>query len=132
MLHMVESDNPFDAVFLEFWEPGDIPDRYGYLKILTCLDCMTGFEIGVASELKEITPEQVVRWDFGNLFVPFGLPKMIVVDADEMFYGIFRKTFRGTLLIPVHAVTRGNHKVIINEGFHRYLNKPQNINSSDK
>ena len=57
---------------------------------------------------------------------------MIVVDADGLFSGMFKKTFQENLLIPVHAVTRVNHKAIINEGFHRYLNKVQKINSSDK
>ena len=60
--------------------------------------------------MKEITSFHAARWDFGNFFVPFGLPKMIVVDADGLFSGIFKKTFQETLLIPLHAVTRGNHK----------------------
>ena len=46
MLHTIESDTPFDVVFIEFWEPGDIPDRDGSRKILTCLDCMTLFSLG--------------------------------------------------------------------------------------
>ena len=54
---------------------------------------------------------------------------MIVVDADGLFSIMFKKTFQETLLIPVHAVSRINHRSIINEIFHRYLNKVQNINS---
>ena len=45
---------------------------------------------------------------------------------------MFKKTFQETLLISVHMVARGNHKAIINEGFHRYLKKVQKINSADK
>ena len=45
---------------------------------------------------------------------------------------ILKKTFQETLLIAVHAVARGNHKAIINEGFHRYLNKVQKINLAEK
>ena len=56
---------------------------------------------------------------------------MIVVDADELFPGMSRITFQETLLIPVHAVEMLNHKEIINEGFDRYLNKVQKINSAD-
>ena len=44
---------------------------------------------------------------------------MIVVDADGILDGIFKKTFQGNLINPVHEVTRGNHKEIRNEGFHR-------------
>ena len=85
MLHMIELDTPFDVVFLYFWELGNIPYWNGYRNILTCLDCMKGFWLEEASGLKEITSDQVSRWDFGNVCVPFGIPKMIVVGADELF-----------------------------------------------
>ena len=48
---------------------------------------------------------------------------MIVVDTYGIFAGISKKTLQETLLIPVYAVEQGNHKEIINEGFHRYLDK---------
>ena len=54
------------------------------------------------------------------------------MDADRLLAGMFKKTFQETLLILVHEVARVNHKTIINEGFHRYLNKVQKINSVDK
>ena len=82
--------------------------------------------------MKEITSDQATRWAFGNFFVPFGIPKIIVVDADGVFDGMSKNTFQETLLITVHTVARGNHKEITNEGFHRYLNNVQKINSEDK
>ena len=109
LLQTIGSDTPFGVVFLDFWGPGGIPDRYGSRKILTCLGCMTGSGLRAATELKEITSDQAARWDFGNFFVPFGIPKMIVVDADGLFAEMFKKIFQETLLIPLHAVTRGNH-----------------------
>ena len=45
---------------------------------------------------------------------------------------MFNNPFQETLLIPVHAVARRNHKSIGNEGFHRYLNKVQRIKLADK
>ena len=57
------------------------------------MDCMTGFGIGSAIGLKEITSDQAARWDFVNFFVPFGLTKFIVVDSDGLFPGMFKKTF---------------------------------------
>ena len=62
----------------------------------------------------------------------FGLPKIIVVDADGIFDRIFKKAFKDTLLTPVHEVARINQKEIRNEGFRMYLNKVQKINSPDK
>ena len=78
---MIESYTPFGVVFIDFWEPGDISDRDGSHKILTFLDCMTGFGLGESIELKEITSYQAARF-FGNFFLPFGISKIIVVDAD--------------------------------------------------
>ena len=35
ILLTIDSDNPFDVVFLDFWEPGDIPDWYVSHQIIT-------------------------------------------------------------------------------------------------
>ena len=45
---------------------------------------------------------------------------------------MFKNNFQEALLILIHAVARGNHKEIRNEGFHRYFNKVHKINSVDK
>ena len=112
MIHKIDSDTPFDVVFLDFWEPGGILYRYGYCKIQTYLDCMTVFGIGSASGMKEITSDQVARCYFEKFFVPFKPQKMIVVDTDECFSGVFKKTLQKTLIIPVYEVSRGNHTEI--------------------
>ena len=90
---------------------------------------MAVFILGSASGLKKITSDQVAKWALGNFFVPFGIPKMITTDADGNFSGMFKKNSQMILLIPVHAVTRINHKAIINERFYCYFNKVHNINS---
>ena len=54
------------------------------------MDCKKGVWLGSSSELKDIKSDQVAIRDFGNFIVPFGIPKMIFVDADEMFAGIFK------------------------------------------
>ena len=43
---------------------------------------------------------------------------IFVMYADGPVAVIFKETFQETLLIPIHAVERGNQKVVINEGFH--------------
>ena len=93
---------------------------------------MAGFGIGSATEMKKITPDQEERWYFGSLLVPFGLQKMIAIDAGGLFDGIFNNTLQETLLILIHEVTRSKHKSIIKKGFHCYLNKEKIINSADK
>ena len=107
LLHTIELDTPFTVVFLDFWEPEDIPDWNGSRNILTCLDCMIGFGLGPYTGMKEITSYQATQWNFGNLFVPFGLQKMIFADVDFLLAGILKKTFQETLLIPVLTDARG-------------------------
>ena len=85
MIHTIESDTPFYVVFLDFLEPGYIPDWCGSRKILTCIDCMIGFGLVSVIGIKEITSDQAARWAIGNFFVTFGISKMIVVDADGLF-----------------------------------------------
>ena len=94
MLHIINSDTPFDVVFLYFWEPGDIQYLYGYRNILICLKYMTVFGIGSASGINEITPEQVTQRYFRNLFTLFGLPKMIVVDEDGLSSVMFKINYQ--------------------------------------
>ena len=45
---------------------------------------------------------------------------------------MFKITFQYNIPIPLHAVARDNHKAIINEWFHSYLNKVHKINSEKK
>ena len=46
---------------------------------------MIGSGLGAAIGKNEITSDQAARWYFRNLFVMFGIPKMIVADADGLF-----------------------------------------------
>ena len=50
---------------------------------------MAVFWIEAATEMKEITSDQAAQWSFVNFFVPFGIPKIIAVDAYGIFAGIY-------------------------------------------
>ena len=50
----------------------------------------------------------------------------------DFFSGVFKRNLQETLLIQIHAVSRVNPKGIINERFHCYFNKVDNINPEDK
>ena len=52
-----------------------------------------GFGLVSTSLMKEIKSEQVKQWAFEIIFVPFGLPKILLwIQMD--FFGIFKKNFR--------------------------------------
>ena len=74
--------------------PGDIPDGTGTRKVLTCLCCTTIFVEVAAKTKKDSTSEQVMRWAFIVIFVPYGLSKIIIVDADGVFSGVLKSYFK--------------------------------------
>ena len=128
-LYAFTCDEPFSMIFLDMWKPGDVPEKDGTREVLTMLDGMTGFAAG-AFLGKPITAEVLADITFSQFFCVFGLPRLIVVDADSKFCGIFQKTFEN-LGIHVEVVSRENHKAVRNERFHRYLNRVQQINTAD-
>ena len=73
MLHFVESDGPFDVMFMDFWKPGDMPDKGGARSLLTCLCELSGF--GAAQHLNEKAPtaQSTAQMAF-DLFTMYGLP----------------------------------------------------------
>jgi hypothetical protein len=103
----------------------------GEQTVLTYLDGMTGF--AHAAFLQEAAPSAaaIAVATFTHFFVPFGMPRLVVVDAGGEFAGIFREMCR-TLLIPIDTAAPENHKAVRNERFHRYLNKVQRINTANK
>ena len=52
LIFTIESYTTYVLLLLDFWEPGNIPDRYGFRKIMICLDCMIWLGLGESSELK--------------------------------------------------------------------------------
>lgn len=128
-LHTLSCDVPFDVIFLDIWSPGDIMDKGGTTKVLTMIDCMTSFAM-VAFLQGDINAENVANATLSSFFIAVGLPRLIIVDADNIFAGVFKQLFQ-LLMIPIHQVSRENHKAIRNERFHRYLNKVQRINTAD-
>jgi hypothetical protein len=130
LLHTLSCDVPFDVVYLDIWSPGELPDKYGNVKVLTFIDCMTGFAMATFLSQGDIDARTIADAALTAFFGAVGLPRLVIVDADSLFAGVFKQLFQ-ILRIPVDAVSRENHKAIRNERFHRYLNKVQRINTAD-
>ena len=129
-LQTLACDTPFDVVFLDIWSPGQITDKEHNLKVITMLDCMTGFAAATFLRGPAIDSQDVAMASFAAFFIPFGIPRLIIVDDDGLFKGVFQATFQ-QLQMPILPVSPENHKACRNERFHRYLNKVQKINSAD-
>jgi hypothetical protein len=90
---------------------------------------MTSFAM-VAFLSGDINAKTIANASMSTFFTTVGLPRLIIVDADNLFAGTFKELF-SLLLIPIHQVSRGNHKAIRNQRCHCYLNKIQRINTAD-
>jgi len=132
ILQTQASDEPFDIIFLDVWSPGDgVLSKDGKHKSVTMTDCLTGFtDFAFTNESNGFNAEDMAELVLQNFFVRRGMPRMVVVDADGLFAGVFRAMCQA-LLIPCEAVSRENHKANTCERFHRLLNKVQRINTSD-
>ncbi len=130
LLNTLACDVPFDVIFLDIWSPGSMPDKYGTLKVLTGIDCMTGFAMSTFINQGKVDARTIADSALTAFFGPIGLPRLIIVDADSIFAGEFKALFQ-ILRIPVDPVSKENHKAVRNERFHRYLNKVQRINTAD-
>jgi hypothetical protein len=128
MLHTMETDEPFDVIVLDVWSPGAVPSSSKEIKVLTCLDTMTGF--ANAALITQETSQELAKTTFHHFFVPNGLPRLVIFDEAGSFAGKFKQMCE-YLTIPYHAVSPENHKAIMCERFHRYLNKVQKIHRAD-
>ena len=99
---------------------GHIPSNLGHIKVLTMLEGMCGFA-GAAPMAKEDSGS-VAQATFASFFIPFGLSRLVVVDAGNPMHGVLVVMCK-TLGVPHITVSRGNHRAIRNERFHRYMNK---------
>ena len=116
LLNANTSDSPFATVYLDVWSPGDLPDKHGHIKVLTMMDCLTGFVIigFIRYELNALTITQAIM---ESLICTVGLPLHMVVDSGTKFAGILTSVLQ-TLKIPKETASPENHRRIRNERFH--------------
>jgi len=127
-LHTLPCDVPFDTVFLDIWSPGEAPDKSDTVKVLTCLDCMTGFAAAAFLRGPDINPRTIAMAAFARFFTTQGLPRLIIVNADKTFCSAFQTLFY-ELRVQIHTVTIENHVAVLNEHFHKYLYKVEKLNT---
>ena len=125
-----QADEPFDVITLDVWHPGRAASvRKGNSShVVTCIDTMTGF--AAATFVNALDSETMTRAAFTAFFINHGLPRLVIIDSGSEFAGAMQ-TLCQNIGIPNYTVSKGNHKAIICERFHRYLNKVQRIHAAD-
>jgi hypothetical protein len=81
-------DEPFSVIFLDIWQPGEVTEKDDPFAVLTMLEGICSFA-ATAFLPQKITSETLADAMFRTLFAHFGMPRLIVVDADSKFCGMF-------------------------------------------
>ncbi len=75
------------------------------------------------------TSEELAQLIFESFFVMRRIPRLIMVDNTGAFKGKLIEICE-ILQIQYYPVSQENHKVILNERFHKFLNKVTTIQAS--
>ena len=80
------STDLFDVIFFNVWYPDRISTKYVETKFLYSMKEVAGFFD--RSAIKEKTSNMMARTAFHQLFVPNGLPRLMIVDDRSAFKGL--------------------------------------------
>ena len=131
-LKTVSARSPFDVISLDVWRPGRIFNKGNGMPpckaILSFMDAMTSF--ASAGEIFNVDSHEVARALVTRFIPTFGMPRLILIDDGSENKDILMKTCN-VLMIKYHLVTKGNHKAIQVERFHRFLNKVEQIHTAE-
>ena len=129
-LQTFATDEPFDVITLDVWHPGKAATikKGSGTHVVTCIDAMTGF--ASATFVDALDSETMTKAAFTAFFIVHGLPRLVIIDSGSEFAGALI-TLCSSISIPHYTVSKGNHKAIMCERFHRYLNKIQRIHAAD-
>lgn len=139
ILQALEMDEPFDVCGMDVWVPGTTKPtdthstkakrlKVEQRAVLTYMCVTTGFV--TTAFMSNIDSDTSARLAFGQFFVPRGMPKLLLLDEGSEFKSVLI-TMCDRLGINHYVVSPENHDGIINERFHRYLNKVQKIQAVD-
>ena len=115
---------------VDLWMSGKILDEEGrILKLMNCMYNLTQVVISII--VKEDNYTKVGKLFMEQVVLSFDMEAVVVVDADSKFLNFFKDTCK-RLNINVWPLSRGNHKGMSVEHYHRFLNKTQTINGEDR
>ena len=129
-LQTFQADEPFDVIALDVWHPGKAATikKGNSSHVVTCVEAMTGF--AAAAFVDALDSETMTKAAFTSFFITHGLPKLVIIDSGSEFAGALQ-TLCGSIGLPHYTVSKENHKAILCERFHRYLNKVQKIHAAN-
>ena len=113
--------SPFYIMHVDLWMPGKLTTENGEtLQLMNCMCDLTQFVISIL--VHEAISEILAKLFMEQVVLSFGMVAVVVVDADSKFLDLF-KAMCVALDIVFWPLSRGNHKGLSVERYHRFLNK---------
>ena len=103
MIRSYPCANPFDAVFMDVWTPGELDPGLKQTKNLTVMDSTSSFVVSIT--LESVDSFQISRKAFLHVFTVFGLPFNVFIDDGSEFKLVLKATCQ-ILGITWEAVSR--------------------------
>ena len=117
--------SPFYIMHVDLWMPGKLLNEQGEtLQLMNCMCDLTQFVVSILVE--NATSEVLAKLFMEHVVLSFGMVAVVVVDADSKFLSVFQAMCTA-LDIELWPLARGNHKGLLVEKYHRFLNKTQSI-----
>ena len=106
---------------VDLWMPGKLVNDHGEtLQLMNCMCDLIQFVISIL--VNEAISETLAKLFMEQVVLSFGMVAVIVVDADSKFLGVFQAMCTA-LDIELWPLARGNHKGLLVEKYHRFLNQ---------
>ena len=122
---------PFYIVHVDLWSPGDSMKKFKTKEhtLLNTMCDLTQFVVSIKTAHTSAEPLATLFME--HVTLTFGMTAVVVVDADSRFKGAFQKMC-DVLKIQLWPLSRGNHKALSIERYHRFLNKTHTIASQER
>ena len=121
--------SPFAILHADLWCPGDFTDYTGSHYLLNVMCDLTQFVVVVP--VPGSTSAVIAKYFMQDVLLKFGLCLLVVVDDGTPFKAAFTAAC-DSLRIPFECFAKRNHKSVLVEKFHRFLNKVVTIASNDR
>src|SRR5210317_831761 len=130
---------PFKVCGMNIWFPGKskafmrsaspvLKKTISNKAVITYLCNMTGF--ATVAFISNVDSQNMARISFSQFFTIRGMPRLILIDDGSENKGDLLNLCN-ILKLDHHTVSPESHDGILNERFHRYLNKTQKIGAAD-
>ena len=121
--------SPFSILHADLWFPGDFTDYTGSHYLLNVMCDLTQFVVVVP--VPGCTSAIIAKHFVQDVLFKFGLCYLVVIDDGTPFKAAFTSAC-DSLKIPFECAAKRNHKSLLVEKFHRFLNKVVTIAASDR